>query len=387
MTRGVSHLWDRQGLRGGYFKWVNPIIRIGPPERSAGYRHPSPPFPLMKPWNLRRQAVSAIALLMTVSLPHARANEAPEAPTAETGQTAGEAAMHASVESLALAAERFVEAFNNRNAAGIATLFLPFGEIIRMDGGTVSGRGEIEAYYAGVFEAEVVPQIALEAKAVHFVTGEVAVEDGLVHLTVGEDEPVQSVSYSVTHIKQADGSWLIATSREKLEVTPPSERIKPLHWLIGEWTLEGGEGLRIDMVIDLDDRGNYLLGEALITDASEGAQSTTLRIGWNPATSSVYWWTFDSEGGNSSGRWARSGDGWFLQVTGVTSEAEASSSVQSLVREGDAMVWRATHRQLAGEALPDMNYRFVRRAPDPVSLLDPGPPEEGESPESDDQPE
>jgi hypothetical protein len=35
------------------------------------------------------------------------------------------------------------------------------------------------------------------------------------------------------------------------------------------------------------------------------------------------------------------------------------------------MVWIATERMLAGEARPDLIYRFVRRAPDPISLLSP----------------
>jgi hypothetical protein len=41
------------------------------------------------------------------------------------------------------------------------------------------------------------------------------------------------------------------------------------------------------------------------------------------------------------------------------------------MRDGDSMVWISTQRILADEALPDMDYRFVRRAPDPISLLDP----------------
>jgi hypothetical protein len=199
----------------------------------------------------------------------------------------------------------------------------------------------------------------------------VAIEEGLVHLTLASEEPVQSVGYTVTHVKQADGTWLMASSSSLSEVSTPAEQIKPLHWMIGEWTLEGEDGMRIDMVIDLDGRENFLLGEALITDAGQAAQSTSLRIGWNPATSSVYWWTFDSEGGNASGPWARRGDEWVVQTTGITADAEATASSRTLIRDGDTMVWIATERMLAGEALPDLIYRFVRRAPDPLSLLSP----------------
>jgi uncharacterized protein (TIGR02246 family) len=326
------------------------------------------------------KAMPAIALLCAATLPNLPAQDAPPAPPAV--QTA-EAGIDQTLESLAKAAERFVKSFNDRDAAAIAALFTPLGEMVGSDGETVSGRQAIEAYYRELFSGEGGPLIALEASDVELVAPGVAVEEGLVHLTFADDEPIRSVGYTVTHSKQADGSWLIAASHYRPEVTTPAEQIKPLHWLIGEWTLESEDGLRIDMVIDLDDRENHLLGESLITDADGGAQSTNVRIGWNPATSSIYWWTFDSEGGNASGPWAQRGDEWVVSTTGITADAEACASSQTLMRDGDTMVWIATQRMLAGEAQPDLIYRFVRRAPDPLSLINPAPDETEASGEPD----
>ena len=67
-----------------------------------------------------------------------------------------------------------------------------------------------------------------------------------------QSEPVKSISYSVTQVKQPDGSWLIASSRDHLEVTAPSEHLKPLVWLAGEWTYEGDDGVRMQLAIDLE---------------------------------------------------------------------------------------------------------------------------------------
>jgi hypothetical protein len=55
----------------------------------------------------------------------------------------------------------------------------------------------------------------------------------------------------------------MAASRSLMEVTTPAERIKPLHWMIGEWTLESEDGMRIDMVIDLDDRNETICSARL----------------------------------------------------------------------------------------------------------------------------
>lgn len=335
----------------------------------------------MKHWNLLPQAVyPAVSALVLIALTQepalgqdktagAETATSPEQPLNPAATTEVPAADD-SIEKLGLAAERFVAAFNERDAAAIAALFMPRGEIHGRDGTMISGRDEIEAFYAGIFADESAPEIALEASSVQLVSPEMAIEDGVIHFTYPGDEPVRSISYSATQLRQPDGSWLTAISRDKSEITPPSEQIKPLHWLIGEWTLEGEDGVRVDMVIDLDQRENYLLGEALITNTEGDAQSSSLRIGWNPATSSLYWWIFDSEGGHATGQWARRDDQWLIHNTVVTAENEATSSSQTLTRDGpDCMVWGETNRTVAGETLPDTSFRFVRRAPAPASKL------------------
>lgn len=39
-------------------------------------------------------------------------------------------------------------------------------------------------------------------------------------------------------MRQEDGTWLLASSRSLAETTPLSGRIRPLHWMVGEWTFE-----------------------------------------------------------------------------------------------------------------------------------------------------
>ena len=251
-------------------------------------------------------------------------------PSAET-----ESLPDADLVSLGKTAERFVEAFNKKDAAAIAALFAPRGEIVDSAGEAFVGREEIEVHYAEVFAAETAPLVSLEATSVNLITPGLVAEEGLIHLTTSEDEPVTSVAYSATHAKQPDDSWLIATNRYQPGFIPPAERLKPLHWLVGEWTLEGEDGLRVDMVLNLDDSGNYLIGESLVTDAEGESQSTHLRIGWNPATASIYWWTFDSKGGFTSGPWARNGKAWTIATSGFTADAEANSTTQTLTRVRD----------------------------------------------------
>jgi uncharacterized protein (TIGR02246 family) len=341
----------------------------------------------MKTRYSRQRFIAALSLLSALSLFPGSAQEAPTAANAAPAATPEDA----DVESLGQAAARFVAAFNARDAATIAGLFLPAGEIIGRSGEEIRGREEIQAFYEDLFAGETVPQIALEAASVRIIAPGVAIEDGVVHITTTESEPVKSVSYSVTQIKQPDGSWLIASSRDHLEVTAPSEHLKPLVWLGGEWTYEGDDGVRMELAVGLDDSGNFLLGEAIATDPAGEVQTTSLRIGWNPATSSVYWWTFDSDGGNASGQWTRDGDGWLVRTSGITADGETNAATQRVSMDGgDTILWEATDRVRAGETLPDATLRFVRRAPepDPEALADspPEPAPGGDAPSATEQP-
>lgn len=311
---------------------------------------------------------------------------AQEKEKAETKAAATEAAADtlpdADIEALGKAAARFVEAYNKKDAEGVAALFLPNAEMMTRDGDVVRGRAEILARYTEIFEGDDVPQVALEASEVRMVAPGVAIEDGVIHFTdPDESEPVKSISYSATQVKQADGSWLIASTRDQLEVTPPSEHLKPLANLSGDWTFSSDD-LRMELSMDFDSGGNFLLGEATATDGDGDVQTTSIRIGWNPACSSIFWWTFDSAGGNGSGQWTRNGSEWLIRSSGITADAETNSATQRMSFDGpDTIVWKSTDRVMGGEPQPDVELRFVRRAPDAASA---SKPEEG-NPEQDKQ--
>ncbi len=321
--------------------------------------------------------------LYAVLLAAASSAHAQESGAGETKAGAPAAELEADVESLGKAAEHFVEAYNRKDAAGIAALFAENGEIIARDGDTIHGRDAIKERYEELFAGDKVPQIALEASSVRMVAPGVAIEDGVIHFTTDGRETVESVSYSATQVKQGDGSWLIASTRDQMEVTPPSEHLKALAWLEGEWSYEGEEGVRMDLVLEMDGSGNFLLGEAISTDTAGEEQSTSIRIGWNPACSSVFWWTFDSDGGNASGQWTRRGDTWLIRTGGITADAETTAAMHTLSRDGDdTILWNATDRVMAGEPQPDAALRFVRRAPEPEAEPVAAPPEDNTAEES-----
>jgi uncharacterized protein (TIGR02246 family) len=272
------------------------------------------------------------------------------------------------------AAADFVTAYNKKDAAAVAALFAENGEITDLSGAdTVMGRAAIKARYEEMFSDKDTPEIAVETESVRLLNPSVAVEDGTFHLTQkGEDETVQSFTYTAVLLKNAAGAWEIGSSRTLEEVTGADGHLAGLAAALkGDWTCQK-ESLRMDLAFGWDPAGKFFLGEVLTNAPGADPQTTNIRFGWDGARKTVTWWTFDSEGGFSKGDWTPTDAGWTIRSTGTTADGEATSSSGNLTIEGkDSIVWKATNRLVDGGEIPDNELRLVRRAPEPAVIAEP----------------
>jgi uncharacterized protein (TIGR02246 family) len=268
------------------------------------------------------------------------------------------------------AASDFVAAYNNKDAAAIAALFLENGEITNLTGDdTTTGRADIKAHFEEVFAGKDVPEAAVEVSSVRLVAPNLAIEDGTFHLDPpGDDTPVRSTTYTAVLMKNDAGAWKIASSRDLKDVTDASGQLSDLAAnLKGDWTCQK-DGLRMDFAFGWDDTGKFLIGEMLTTTDDAEPQTTTIRIGWDGARKTITWWTFDSAGGFAKGDWTPDDEGWIIRTEGSSSSGEATSANQHLTFEGkDTLLWNAKERLIDGEKQPDVEMRIVRQAPEPES--------------------
>lgn len=263
-------------------------------------------------------------------------------------------------------ATAFVKAYNGHDAAAIAALYTEEGEIYGDEG--VVGREAILARYLELFAGDSVPEMALEVESVRLVAPNVAIEDGLYHLALpGEDEIVKSFSYIAVLVKNSEGAWHFASTRTLADVTDAAGNLAGLAAdLKGNWTCQN-DGVRMDWAFGWDETGTFLSGEALSSSVDSEPLSTSIRIGWDGARRLITWWSFDNRGGFSSGDWAPTADGWIMNNSGSTADGKTSSNSGHLIFEGgDTILWRATDRILDGDALPDLELRIVRQAPEPA---------------------
>src|SRR5436190_5570931 len=109
--------------------------------------------------------------------------------------------------------QEFAKAFAKGDAKAVAALWTEQGELHHPGGGLVRGRADIEKLFAEFFKDNPKAQIEVLTEQVRFPAPDLAIEEGLLRLTVaGKDLPTTTM-FSATHIRQ-NGEWKIAVSRE-----------------------------------------------------------------------------------------------------------------------------------------------------------------------------
>jgi uncharacterized protein (TIGR02246 family) len=264
-------------------------------------------------------------------------------------------------------AESFIQAYEKGDAKAAAAHFTADAEYIDEDGDAFIGREEIEQNFARFFGENDGAALEIKIDSIRFVDPAVAIEDGTTTIRRRDGSIRAHNRYVAVHTKSG-GKWLVATVREN---APKGERrhreqLQQLDWLVGEWLDEADESIVTFTCRPVDD-GNFLLREFTVTVAGDKVISGSQRIGWDPITSRLRAWTFDSLGGHFEGVWHRDGDSWVLNSTGVTADGETASgtSIFTFVN-AHRMTWQAVNLEIEGARTPDSElYTLVRVGPAP----------------------
>lgn len=311
---------------------------------------------------LRRECPSVFALVLAAvvgltCLPVVR-GEQPAPPAA--------AARSPLEDAVAREAQATVSAFSAADASALAEMFLDSGELVDEQGTVHSGRKAITELFRGFFTRFPKAVLEMQPTSVRPVGEALLVEEGERRITAAEGAGVAQVHYVAVRSKQGD-RWPIASYHEFTDDPAPSPRevLQSVAWLVGEWLEESAEG-RTSITFRWSDDGNFLLGDYEITGADAVASRSTQRIGWDPVTGQLRSWTFDSDGGFSSGAWDAIADGWTVKSEATMPDGTTGSAILTIApKDADHFVVRATDRILAGVEQPDFEITVSRRPPAP----------------------
>ncbi len=263
--------------------------------------------------------------------------------------------------------QKFVEAFNRRDARAIGAMFTDDGDYTDETGTVYSGRKAITDDFARYFATSKGRTIRVHVDAVRFVTPEVAIVDGTSAVEPPAEGPPVIGRYTSVRVKRG-GKWLVAAVRESAVPVPSNyEHLQQLEWMLGEW-LDADEKTSVHTTVRWGANKNFLIREFTVKVADRSVMSGTQRIGWDPKRKQIKSWVFDSEGGVSEGLWVRDGNRWVIRTSANLRDGSHGSATGIITMiDDDTFTWQSRNRVIDGEAQDDIEeVRVVRLPPKPM---------------------
>lgn len=260
--------------------------------------------------------------------------------------------------------QAFIKAYNAGDAKGVSQLFAPEAQMIDEDGNTTQGREAIEKVFAAIFADAPGNRVAVNIESIRMIGTAFALETGDTKVIRKTGEVAESTRYTVAHIKNREGQWLMALVRDTPEEAPSNyERLKALEWLVGDWIDESHESV-VMTSCRWNKNKNFLMQEIKIRMRGRDAMNVTQRIGWDPLAKRIKAWMFDSEGGYGESVWVQDGDRWLVKATGVRRDGVTSSATNMFTRTGnDSYTWHSSDRVVGHDVMPPIEIKVVRKPP------------------------
>ena len=264
-------------------------------------------------------------------------------------------------------ADATVKAFNGGDAAALARLFSPTGELVDENGNVFTGTQAITELFTQFFEKFPKAVLEMEVTSTRPLGDEIAVEEGVRRITANEGTSAAQIRYVVVREKAGD-RWPIVSYREFADdpAPTPREMLAALEWMVGEWVDESPEG-RTSIAFRWSDDGNFLLGDYSVSVGGEVVAASTQRIGWDSIEGRLRSWTFDSDGGFTEGEWLAGDDEWIVRSEATMPDGTSGSATMTVkLQDPDHFVVESTDRVVGGAEEPDFKLVVARKPPAPA---------------------
>jgi uncharacterized protein (TIGR02246 family) len=278
-------------------------------------------------------------------------------PSGRAGKKSDEAAIRKQ-------AQAFSDAFNKGDLDALAALWTADAEFVREDGKVISGRAAIRDMLEAGIKAFKGTKQRIRVRTIRFVRPEVATEEGSA-VMVSPDGSVQSGPYLAVWVKQG-GKWLLSSVRD-LPGTDDTEedkaasypRLKPLAWLVGEWTNKKGD---VTVSCKWAPNQSFIVQVFTVKQADGKVLTVSQQIGWDGPGEAVRSWIFDSQGGYSVGAWSREGNTWTVATEGSLPDGRVGTSTSTYkYLNDDSFTWTSRDRVVDEEPLPEVDVTFTRK--------------------------
>jgi uncharacterized protein (TIGR02246 family) len=259
--------------------------------------------------------------------------------------------------------EKYVAAYNMGAVEPVMAFWAENSDFVDIRGRFHEGRDLIAALFRRGFAANPGRKVEFKSAARKFLAPDVAMDDGVLHLT-GADGEKHSGRYTVVWTK-INGKWLIRSARdiplpeEDAPAAPQTPPLDELAWLVGKWEAKSEKHtITLDCNWQLDK--NFLVQTFHVKSADDDFQVVTY-IAFDPAEGRFRSWFFDSRGGFGGGAWTRRDKVYKAAIVSVLPDGQVGSSVMTWeLTDANTLSWQAFDREVNGETLPDSSQKYTR---------------------------
>jgi len=259
--------------------------------------------------------------------------------------------------------EEYCDAFNKGDVDAVLAFWADDADYADADGQIYRGKEAIRPLLSAAAENLEGYKLVLKIDALRLVKPEAAIEDGVAVLT-GPDGDASNDHYTAIWTKDGD-HWVISSARDlpatdTQNSTNNANSLDSLAWLVGDWTSDD-DGRTVNLTVQWALDKNFLVQEYVVAGEAGDDLHVMQWVGLDPASGQVRSWAFDSRGGRCDGAWTRDDDRWVSESTGVLPDGRAGSELNTIRFIDDShLEWSSTGRNVDGQAMPDLQVRFVR---------------------------
>lgn len=262
-------------------------------------------------------------------------------------------------------AEKYVEAYNRRDARTMASMWSPDAVYINPETGERAvGRDAIAKQFDYAFAGDEDGKLSVHVDSIDFISPNVAVEKGTTEETYSKAK-TEKTEYTAVHVRR-DGKWLLdRVSEVDTPEPPPSnyEHLKVLEWMIGSW-IDHDDNATIQTDCEWTKNRNFMTRSYAVAVGDKVNMSGMQIVGWDPIAKQIRSWVFDSNGGYSEGKWKQKGDRWIVTQSGTLPDGGKTSSTNIFKRIDDnSFTWESIDRTVDGEMLPNIDEVLIVRKP------------------------
>lgn len=254
------------------------------------------------------------------------------------------------------------DSFNRGDAKALAACWTPRGEFVGPGGERIDGREDIEKGFQASFAANKNSKLTLRVLSLRVVSEGVALVDALAEV---KPVPAAGEATSALVLVKQDGRWLIDSARDTVRHTASqTQHLKPLEWMVGDWTNEASSNSGVAVQSDCDWTANraFLIRKYKIEGGGALLHGGTEVIGWDPRARRIRSWVFDFDGGFGENVWVQDGNRWLVQFSGTLGDGRAASATHVFTPlDANTATLESKGRTLNGTPQPDTPKITLKR--------------------------